>query len=471
MFRQLSSKGGDRAALHRSISLETKLDPSQRRGAAALARTPGWQRQSLPRMLTSAARLFLRQKHDAGAVTGRGKQIALLGLFGCDNHGNDGSLEAMLGFLRRMLPEASLTSICVEPSKVSKDHGIAGVQINWPGFNSPVLEYIDRMARKIPRRAMNLIRTVRTVRQFDAVIVPGTGILSDYRADPFGAPYWVFRWCVAARLCGVKLYMVNIGAGPVEHPMSRWMLKQAARSASYRSYRDKFSYDFMSSLGVVTSGDRIYPDIVFTLPSEATSPRLHSPGQKATVGVGVMSYNGWQGQARSDRAIHDAYLSQLGHFVSWLLERGHPVRLLVGEITDDTVAEELLTAMRAAHGLTSDDSRLTAAPIGSLHDLMREIDRTDIVVASRFHNIVCALKLGRPTISISYTEKHDELMARAGLATFHQRIEELDAELLISQFRELADNHVMYQARVAECIAEFQKQARQQDEILLRSIR
>jgi polysaccharide pyruvyl transferase WcaK-like protein len=425
----------------------------------------------MPDFFAKAASMFTGQKHAANATTSRGKRIALLGLFGCDNHGNDGSLEAMLGFLRRALPEATLTAICVEPAKVAKDHGIAGIRINWPGFDNPVLEHIDRIARKIPRRALNLIRTIRTVRQFDVVIVPGTGILSDYRADPFGAPYWIFRWCVTARLCGVKLYLVNIGAGPIEHRLSRWMLKQAARSASYRSFRDRFSHDFVSRLGVDTRRDRIYPDIVFSLPCRPFPPRVRAAGEKATVGVGVMSYNGWQGQARPDRTIHEAYLSQVGYFVSWLLKTGHPVRLLVGEITDDSVAEELLTAMRAAHRLGADDARLTAAPIGSLHELMQQIAQTDIVVASRFHNIVCALKLGRPTISISYTKKHDELMALAGLATFHQPIEELDVELLIAQFREFADNEATYRARVTERVAGFQEQARQQDEILLQSIR
>ncbi len=30
---------------------------------------------------------------------------------------------------------------------------------------------------------------------------------------------------------------------------------------------------------------------------------------------------------------------------------------------------------------------------------------TDIIVASRFHNVVCALKLSKPTISIGYEAK------------------------------------------------------------------
>ncbi|MDP1368913.1 hypothetical protein Q6248_28485, partial [Klebsiella pneumoniae] len=58
------------------------------------------------------------------------------------------------------------------------------------------------------------------------------------------------------------------------------------------------------------------------------------------------------------------------------------------------------------------EERVTVEHGATLHDLMREIGKTDIVVVTRYHNVVCALKLARPTISLGYAQKNDELLAQ-----------------------------------------------------------
>ena len=73
------------------------------------------------------------------------------------------------------------------------------------------------------------------------------------------------------------------------------------------------------------------------------------------------------------------------------------------------------------------------APARTLHDVMQQMADTDIVVATRYHNVVCALRVGKPTISIGYAEKNDALLAEVGLADFCQDIERLDVDLLEAQ--------------------------------------
>ena len=59
------------------------------------------------------------------------------------------------------------------------------------------------------------------------------------------------------------------------------------------------------------------------------------------------------------------------------------------------------------------------------------------MVATHYHNVVCALMLSKPTISIGYGEKNAVLMADAGLAEYCQSVDSLDVERLIAQFTEL----------------------------------
>jgi len=175
-------------------------------------------------------------------------RIALFGLFGSGNLGNDGSLEAMIGFLRTARPDAELTCICADPDKVRETSQVPAIRIGWqppPGQSSPIL-YRFLVTRKL----LQLVHAIHNVRKFDALIVPGTGILDDYSERPLGFPASLFSWCVAARLFGTKIAFVSIGAGPIQHPVSRFLMKFAARMAHYRSYRDTLSQEFMQNIGL-----------------------------------------------------------------------------------------------------------------------------------------------------------------------------------------------------------------------------
>jgi polysaccharide pyruvyl transferase WcaK-like protein len=55
----------------------------------------------------------------------------------------------------------------------------------------------------------------------------------------------------------------------------------------------------------------------------------------------------------------------------------------------------------------------------------------------RYHNVMCALRLCKPTISIGYSSKNDALMADMGLPGFCQSARSLDVGRLIEQFTEL----------------------------------
>jgi polysaccharide pyruvyl transferase WcaK-like protein len=59
------------------------------------------------------------------------------------------------------------------------------------------------------------------------------------------------------------------------------------------------------------------------------------------------------------------------------------------------------------------------------------------VVAARYHNVIFALRLNKPTIAIAYAPKHEVLMTETNLSNFVQHAAALDAGLLIEQFNEL----------------------------------
>ncbi|MDB5560875.1 MAG: polysaccharide pyruvyl transferase family protein [Hyphomicrobiales bacterium] len=393
-------------------------------------------------------------------------KIGLLGQFGSGNSGNDGSLEAMINFLRRVRPDAELLCICSNPAAIEKEFGINCISISAPPSTNRAFAWLNRMFHGAPHRLSNFFAAYGQARGLDLVIVPGTGILDDFQDAPSGWPYVLLRWCLGAKWAGAKLAFVSVGAGPIRHPLSRRMMKAAARRAVFRSYRDEISRSFMADIGFNVGDDRVYPDIAFSLPT----PRLEvrSPGPIA-VGVGVMSYHGWAKNDPESEAIYRTYLGKLTEFVAWLVNAGYMVRLLVGD-ADDWSAVKHLTERLAARNLGTNLSRVIAENGRTLHDLMDQMQYTDVVVATRYHNVICALKLGRPTISLSYAEKNDALLAEMGLGGFCQHVETFELEELKQQFTDLLDDRQNLQDQIHERLKIFQGRLLVQQTILLEEV-
>jgi polysaccharide pyruvyl transferase WcaK-like protein len=396
--------------------------------------------------------------------------IGLLGLFGHGNFGNDGSLEAMVAFLRRARPRANLVCICTGTEAVRRTYGLHTVAVNWPPPTNRIVRAVDAALLKLPSRFYRLVQKANFVRKADVIIVPGTGILDDFGERPLnGMPATLFIWSILARLCGTKFAFVSVGAGPIHHPLSRWLFRFAARRAHYRSYRDRYSKEFMTSIGIDTRDDALFPDLAFALPAPGGTPRNATNAHPLKVGVGVMSYYGWRGDAKSGATIHEKYVAEITKFVRWLLRSGYHVRLLTGDIGDKPTVDRVAKSVTSDH-TGSYEYRLIAEDASSLADVMRQIAETDIVVASRFHNLVCALKMGRPAISVTYARKNDELLTEMGLGEFRQSIEELDAELLITQFSKLVADREKYLKTIEVANAAHQNELRRQEVLLLSKV-
>jgi polysaccharide pyruvyl transferase WcaK-like protein len=397
------------------------------------------------------------------SVTTSATRIGVFGLFGAGNLGNDGSLEAMLRFLRAARPHAQLTCICADPVKIEREHNVRSIRIGGYGTGSGPARRLLRLP--LLRKPLQALHAFRTARKLDVMLIPGTGILDDFGDTAFGMPIALYTWCLAARVAGTRIAFVSVGAGPIMHPVSRRLMKAAARMAHYRSYRDTVSKTFMESIGFDTRNDPMAPDIAFGLPA----PPSPTPpgGAPITVGVGVMAYYGWRGaKGEGAQAIYEAYLSRLTRFVLWLLDRGHAVRVLTGEHSDWRAVTDLKRHLAASRP-DYPRQRIVAEPVHSLYDLMQQIAETQVVVATRFHNIVCALKMGRPCISLGYAKKNDVLMADMGLGDFCQHVESLDLNVLTEQFTRVVAGRSVYEQAIREKGAQYTRRLAEQERVLL----
>ena len=377
-------------------------------------------------------------------------RVGLFGHLGSGNIGNDASLEAMLKYLGTDQPGAILDAMCSAPEMVKDRYGLPTVSLRWRPAEGRQASGAARVVRRSLGKTIDTIRIASWVRRHEVVVVPGMGVFeTTLPVRPWQAPYDMFVLCASGRIFRTKVALVSVGANVAEERLTRWLFAAAARLAFYRSYRDEMSRDAMRRQGADTSADQVYPDLAFGLPVPPAGP-----GDEQTVGVGLIDYYGNnEDHARPDE-IHASYVEKMKSFTRWLVDNGRRVRLFVGDTNnaDQNVVEEILADLRA-YRPDLDPAWVVAEPVVTFADLTQAMAPAGLVVATRYHNVICALMLSKPTISIGYGEKNAVLMAATGLAEYCQSVNSLDLERLIKQLTDLENQAPRLRQTITEANA------------------
>lgn len=391
--------------------------------------------------------------HGAG---GRRPRIALLGHFGVGNLGNEGSLDAMTLIVRQRFPDAEITVICSTPEAVSARTGLNAVAWTRPELRNPILRRLNGALLKLPYKMFGPVRAWRILRDFDIVIVPGTGLLDDFGERPQGVPYVILKWVFAARLSGRPFVMACIGAGPIRHRLSRFLMTSAARMATYLSFRDQASRRFVAEHVARAGASKVYPDIAFSLPVSLRSEKARTT--KPLIAIGVMHYRGW---SNGDGGIYQRYIARLAEAVATLIRRGYRMRLVIGEEGDAAAVADLHAAVvdRLGPAIEAD---IEHAPARSLSEVMQQFNGAEAAVVTRFHNLVCALLAGTPVASLSYGAKNDLLLEDLGLDDFAAHVERFDPDWVVERLEALRANRSAYADRISPQLAAYRRALEEQ---------
>jgi polysaccharide pyruvyl transferase WcaK-like protein len=243
----------------------------------------------------------------------------------------------------------------------------------------------------------------------------------------------MFALCLSGKVFRTKVALVCVGATVSDERLIRLLFTTAAKLAYYRSYRDDISREAMRQQGVDTTRDQVYADLAFGIPALE-----QEPGDSKYVGVGVMAFYGNSADRKLSKVIHESYTQKLKLFVRQLADSGRQVRLFVGDSngSDESIAREIIADLRSNRPEV-DEASVTVTATRSFADLMQAMAPVGVVVATRYHNVICALKLAKPTVAVAYSPKHQVLMADLGVPEYCQNVKELDVDLLIKQLDEL----------------------------------
>ena len=277
-------------------------------------------------------------------------------------------------------------------------------------------------------RLLDVPRSFVLAGSVDAVIVPGMGVLEDHLGvgRPWGMPFWQFLIAVACRVRGRQFVLLAVGAEKATNPLTRGLHLVTAALASHVSYRDSFSAAAMRRRDA-RGPELITPDLVF-----AHSAPTRAEPEAGVLVVGVMAYYGRTNNPIRGADVLGRYIATMGAALVRFADVGDRLVLVGGDRVDVDIAREVRAAILALRP-SLPPAAVVVREFSTFAELTEEMMRAEVVIASRFHNLICALRLARPTISIGYARKSRQLMETLGLASYCQDFEHLNANALVAQ--------------------------------------
>jgi polysaccharide pyruvyl transferase WcaK-like protein len=403
-------------------------------------------------------------------------KIGLLDHMGYGNLGDAAIQDVVIANIRKRLPNASLVGFSFVPNDTTKRHGIPCYPIRWwyptsqnagiqavrkEGLlsrlktalkNIPFLYPWTKRVLDLSREAVFWVRCYRNVRNLDLLIVSGGGQLGELWRGPWSHPYTIFKFSVLTKLARKKLYLLDVGAGPLKHPLSKFFVRWAVRHADYRSFRDRDSQELIRSIGV-KEDMHVYPDPVYAMEVGCLTQNAGRGTSRVIVGLNPIGFCDPRVWARHDESLYQAYLEKITRFAVWLLEQGYVLRVFTTEASLDRSVIEDLKA-RLSPELSSPESvrQVFREASETVKDVLSEMSEFDFIVTSKFHGIIFSHVLRKPVISLSYHRKMDAAMEGVGRSRFCADIERFDVEWLIEAFRALTEERESLESGFAAAV-------------------
>lgn len=240
-----------------------------------------------------------------------------------------------------------------------------------------------------------------------------------------------------------------MGAGPLNAKLSQLFIRATLHLSDYRSYRDENTRQLINKIGFKRK-DAIVPDLANSLDISDYEETVAAKNSSKVVGIGPVGFFKEGCWPESDSNVYAAYVDKMCSIIEWLVERQYDILFLPGEAYYDLLTINDIKAALAQKGLHSISEHFIEKEILSVDDLLEAISITDIVIVSRFHNLLLSQRLQKPAIAISYQSKIDSLMQNTKQGIYCSDISSFMVDSVISQFVSLEENREKTMVEVKE---------------------
>jgi polysaccharide pyruvyl transferase WcaK-like protein len=424
------------------------------------------------------------------------KRIGLLDHVGSGNLGDDATQTAVIQNIKTRWPHAQIAGFSMNPSDTRKRHGIPsyairrrtwgfgpiagdaslGADASEPGkgtvsagaklrsalrkhpFLLGVLRLVNLVAIRVPRglvaELVFLFKSFWILRSFDLLVISGGGQLLDSWGGPWAFPYTIWKWIFLAKMARLRRVFLNVGAGPLKHPLSIFFVKRALRCADYISFRDEKSQTLIQQIGF-SGKSKVVTDNVYCLEIPRYAISGLGRAGNSIVGISPMAYCDPRVYWKKDQRLYDCFIRKLAVFGSALIGSGYRIALFMSDINFDRQAIEdlknaLETEIDVAHR-----SWVAVERVDTTETLLSKMSLMDYVVTCRFHGVVFAHLLNKPILALSHHSKVATLMNDIGLSEYCVDMDSFEADSLLNTFRLLVANGESIKGRLAAALARY----------------
>jgi polysaccharide pyruvyl transferase WcaK-like protein len=379
--------------------------------------------------------------------------------------GDEAIIEAVIQNLRDRVPALRISGFSMDPDDTSQRHAVPAYRIrrrdHTPQKTDSMLaatisvsgrsrltvarDYLKRIALlrffvvaarfvlRLPgvlwHESVFLRDSYRIARDVDCFLVAGSNQFLDNFGGVWGFPYTLLKWTLLARCAGARVVFLSVGAGPIDSPWSRFMVRAALLLADYASFRDAGSRELIEWFG---SGKQwgVYPDLAQSLHAARFPAGILGP--PPVVGINPMPVYDKRSWCEPDDARYEGYVGHLAHFASRLLRERYPVFFFATQPSDEPVIDDVIA--RLDRDLPTPERRSSGDTVTGI---MNVIQSADIVVPTRYHGTVLGLHARRPVLGICYYRKTREVLRALGQEAYAVDLDTLDDADLWSRFETL----------------------------------
>jgi len=343
-------------------------------------------------------------------------RVLISGYYGMGNLGDEAVLAGLLGELRRLRPEWSLTVLSGDPAATRQDYGV------------------DTVPRASPAQVLH------AVRRSDLLVSGGGGLLQDATSLRSLAYYAGVLWL--ARMAGKPTAILAQSIGPLRTRLGRLLTRQAARRASLVTVRDLASAELLRSIGVTR-------DVTVTAdPAFLVEPSPSAPAEPADLGLCLRAWRG------GEKAV-EAAIEGVGR---WAERENATVAVLsFHEPADAPVAAKALERLGSRGRLVRiyGQPALAAAIIGQFR----------VVVGARLHALILASAAAVPWVGLAYDPKVAALAEAVGLPALAP--DAVAAEQVMASLQQVRQVEGEVRARLRQELSRWREMARRNVELLV----
>jgi N-acetylglucosaminyldiphosphoundecaprenol N-acetyl-beta-D-mannosaminyltransferase len=305
-------------------------------------------------------------------------KLLLVGYFGSGNIGDEAILSALVSAIKHDHPSAKITVLSEDPAETSSIYGVDSI------------------------RKFSFLRIINEVRNSDALIFGGGGLLQDSTSAK--SLYYYLFLIFLAKFFGRKVILLGQGIGPVR---KRSLLKRALANADLVAVRDEKSMKELAEIGAKPKKLALTADTAFLLP-----PPDKDKGKKTLDIDGIKKCKRHLIAFALRRSVDDrfspinykAIAEACDHLIK---EKDSQVAFLIFKYPDDIdAAEKVMGLMKyPAHILLR-----RCAPA----EMLDVISAFDGVVGMRLHSLIFASMAGIPSLGLSYDPKVESFQRSVG---------------------------------------------------------